>query len=135
MNLRRTHPNFWVSVIADVVFFVGVGSAFCGSTEWVSTPAFEPFKAVMPMRAWGAGFIAVGVLVWTAKDRHWPTFQVALGMGMALIVFGVAAFVLQAARGENPQVSGIFAWSAVGLTLRAQLGEPPSNPLAAIGRG
>lgn len=64
LDARRANPVLWDSAASAVLLAVGLGVYFAAQpsdASAVAGPAFDNMRALMPLRLWGAVFVAKGV--------------------------------------------------------------------------
>lgn len=134
MSLRRTHPNFWLVVVGDVIGLGWIGAALTfvnnTSTTW------RYIEALAPLEVFGVLFLASAALLVYGLARQPALFRLGLAAGAALcslFAFGLTEAILADLidRGDTPGAAapGLFTMAAVQLVAQAR--EPRSNPDAA----
>lgn len=129
VDLRHAHPMFFVSIVSDLVVWLGAGLAvLLGPDIWVSSSSFDPMRDFMPMRAWGGVFVALGVMLLYGVRYSWRWARRSMQLGAIVVALFAASFVVLAFQDKNTGITGIAFWLAYGINLLAQTGEPPTNP-------
>lgn len=132
-DLRHAHPMFFVSIVADLVTWFGVGLVLAvGPADWSSSTAFGPLRSFAPTRAFGLVFLALGAMLVYGVARSWRWAKRSMILGAGLIFGFAAAFIAALIQHKNAGVTGIFLWTSFGINLLAQTGEPPRNPASAV---
>jgi hypothetical protein len=112
---------------AFVFLTMGAGYAF-GSPLWRSSPSFAVVKMVMPMQAWGAVFIVIGLVQSTALLRHrYDLLRVALIIGAGLTAAWAVSFVAAALIGKLTGASGPATWGFFSMAQITQAGRVRRN--------
>lgn len=132
MWLRRSHPNFFLSLVATLLFNVGQGLVGLAPQSLSNAPSLFYVYEVADYRTWAAAFslVALGVLAGLSRKQWWAITRYALALGVTLCAVRGVLIAYSTIVDEESGLTGIPAWILISAIHLAQLGEPTSNPLS-----
>ncbi len=112
---------------AFVFLTMGAGYTF-GPALWRSSPSFAVVKEALPMRAWGAAFLAIGLVQAIALLRHhFDVLRLALIVGAGTTLAWAVSFVAAALIGKLTGASGPALWGFFSMAQITQAGRVRRN--------
>lgn len=132
MWLRRAHPNFFISLVATLLFNVGQGLVGFAPPSWVNAPSLHYVNQLASYQAWAVvfGVVALGVLLGLMRQSWWVATRLTLALGVCVCVVRGALIAYSTFFDGKSGITGVPAWILIAAIHFAQLGEPTSNPLA-----
>lgn len=134
LRLRRTHPNFFISVVGDVQLALGLGLVYMFLDN--TSPSFKYIKEIAPLPFFGALYAICGVLIilgiWGRVGIP-MVFRFGLALGIALtflfaVAFGAATIDQYVRTGKVQGAGGLFSYMYPCINFIAQVREPRRNP-------
>ena len=114
LDKQHTTVGGWTALRAYPPFLAGVGLSFTltDPDRLRASPGLAYAETVVPIQAWGVGFLAVAVVLGFAairKDR--AMFQVALGVG--IVWLAAWALLLVASYFDGQSSPSAWTWPAI----------------------
>ena len=116
----RTNPYaLAVSVIASAFALgnIGLGAVLLAEPQRVTGPSFLWVLHRAPPQAWGAAFLLCGIVALIGQYGHWKWPARLAHTGSSLLcAYWVGAFLWAAQHSETSGLTGVVAYSLIGVT-------------------